>query len=70
MNFVQIGSVGCARASGDMVGTFVSNSGLWGCSGGRVRIIFVFYVGLHFPNIGYSGVCEGIWKYMRVFEGI
>ena len=49
-----------ARASGDMLGTYVSNSDPWGCSGGRVMIVFVSYVDPHFCNIGDFEVSVGI----------
>ena len=50
--------VGCARVSGDMVGTFVSNSDALGCIGVRVMTGFGSYVVLE------------IFKYMGVYEGI
>ena len=53
-----------------MVGTYVSNSEPWGCSGSRVMTIFVSYVSPHFPHIGYFGEYEGIWLYMEALEGI
>ena len=49
-----------ARASGDMVKRFVSNSDLCGCSVARVIAIVVSQVGCHFPNIGYFEVYVGI----------
>ena len=55
---VKMGLVECARASGDMVGTFVSNSDPWGCLGARVMTIFVSDP--HIPNIGYMRVYEGL----------
>ena len=54
-------SVACARASADMVGTNVSNSEHGGCLGARVMTIFVFYVGLHFANVGYFEVYAGVY---------
>ena len=62
-------SPGCTRASGDMVGIFVSSFDLWGCPGARVMTIFVSHVGRHFTNIGYFEVYGRIWGYMK-FEGI
>ena len=59
-----------AGASGDMVGTYVSNSDPWGCPGARVMTIFVFYVGPHFPNIRNFDVNGGISRYVREFGGI
>ena len=70
---LRFGSVGCARASGDMVGTYVSNSDPWGCSGARVMTIFEFHVGPHISNIEHLEVYGGIQSYMKVFgvyEGI
>ena len=55
-----MGSVGCARASGDMVGTYVSNSDPWECSGARVMTIFGSYVDPHVAKIEYFQVYGGI----------
>ena len=57
---LQLGPVGRAGASGDMVGRFWSKLDSWGCPGARVMTICVFYVGPHFLNIGYVDVYEGI----------
>ena len=46
--------------SGDMVGSFVSNSHLWRRPGARVMAIFVSHVGIHFSNIGDFEVYGGI----------
>ena len=70
MNLAEIDLVGCARASGDMVGTFASNFHLWKRPGARVMAIFVFHIGHKIPNIGYFEVCGGIWMCMEVFGGI
>ena len=43
-----------------MVGAYVSNSDPWGCPGARVMTFVGSYVDLHFPNIGYFEVYEGI----------
>ena len=51
--------IGCVRASGDMVGTFVSNSYPWGCPGARVMTIIVFHVGPQIANFGDFEVYEG-----------
>ena len=62
-----MGSFGHARASGDMVGRCMPNSGRGGCSGARDMTIFVSHVGRHFPNIGYFEVYEGIWRLFKVY---
>ena len=48
-----------------MVGWFVPNSDLGGCSGAPVMGIFVSHVGPHLPNIGYFEVYEGVRRYMK-----
>ena len=58
--YLKLGSTGCDRASGDMVGSYVPNSDPWGCFGARVMVIFMFYVGPRFPNIEYFEVYGGI----------
>ena len=63
------GFLGCVRASGDMVGRFVPNSDLGGCSGDPVMVIFVSHVGPYFPNIGCFEVYEGIWRLFKVYGG-
>ena len=45
--------LGGARASGDMLATYVSNYDFWGCSGARVMIILGSDVGPNFPKIQY-----------------
>ena len=60
----------CARPSGDILGSIVSNSHLWKHSGARVMHICVFQVGPHFPNFGYFQVYRSIWWYSEVFRGI
>ena len=52
---------GHAKASGDMVGRYMPNSGHGGYHGTRVMTIFMLYVGPHFPNIQ---------MYVEVYEGI
>ena len=56
----EVGHPRCARPSGDILGSFVSNSHLWKRSGVRVMTIFGSHVGPHFPNIGYFEVYGGI----------
>ena len=51
---------GGGRASGDIVGTYVSNSDPWGCPGARVITIFGSYVDPRFPNTGYFELYVGI----------
>ena len=51
---------GCARHSGDMIGSFVSNSHPWRRPGARVMTIFVSHVGPHFPNVEYFEVYGSI----------
>ena len=53
-----------------MLGRFVSNSHLWKRSGARVMTIFRSHVGPHIHNIKYFWVYAGIWRSMRVYEGI
>ena len=57
-----------------MVGSFASNSHLWGHFGVRVMAIFVSHADLDFPNIDYfevyMEVYEGIWGLSGVYEGI
>ena len=38
--------------------------------GARVMTFLVFYVGPHFPDIGYFDVYGGILRYIKVFGGI
>ena len=57
---LNLGPVRCVRASGDMVGRCMPNSGRGGCSGTEVMTIVVSYVALHFPNIGYLKVYGSI----------
>ena len=47
-----MGPVACARASGDMVESFVSGPQPWGHSGDQVMLIFGSNVGSQIPNIG------------------
>ena len=61
--WLKLGPVGCARASGDMVGSFWSNYHPWGCSGARVMTIFGSHIGPHFLILA-------ILKYMEVYKGI
>ena len=58
--YINLGPVGYARASGDMLGSFRSNSRFGKRSGARVMTIFVSHVGPHLPNIEYFEVYEGI----------
>ena len=58
--FKLVWAFGHGKTSGDMVGRCMPNSGRGGCSGNRVMTIFVSYVGLHFPNIGYFKVYGSI----------
>ena len=58
--WLKLGPVGCARASGHMVGTFVSSSDPWECPGTRVMTIFVSYVGPQFPDVGDFELYKGI----------
>ena len=51
----------------------MSNSHLGKRSGARDMTIFVFHVGLHFPNSGYFAVYrvyESIWRHLEVYEDI
>ena len=57
---IKLGLAGCARASGNMVGSFGSDSDPWGHPGARVITICVFYVGPHFPYIEYFEVYGSI----------
>ena len=57
---LKLDPFGNARASGDMVETYVSNYDPWGCSGAQVVTTFVSYVAPHFPYIGYFEVYGGI----------
>ena len=49
--FNSFAPLGCTKASGDMVGTYESNSDLWGCPGARVMTIFRSHVDPHIFNI-------------------
>ena len=68
--YSKMGSFGHGKTSGDMVGRCMPNYGSGGCPGTQVMTIFGFYVGRHFPNIGDFKIYGGIWRYMKVFEGI
>ena len=61
--WLYLGSFGHARASGDMVGRCMPNSGRGGCSGERVMTIFVSHVGPHLFLL------LDILKYMKVYGG-
>ena len=54
---------GCAKTSGDMVGTYVPNSDPWGSYGAQVMTLFESYGGPHYPNMD-------ILMYMEVYEGM
>ena len=52
------------EALGNMLTRSVSNSYFGKRPAARDMTILRFHVGLHVPNIGYSEVYAGIWRYM------
>ena len=69
---LYLGFFGHARASGDMVGRCMPNSGREGCLGARVAFwgLMSALNFLIFDIFKYMGVYESIWKLLKVYEGI
>ena len=68
-----VGSFGHARTSGDMVGRFVPNSDLGGCSAGELSpslCFFSAFIFLVLDILKYMRVYEGTWGLFKVYEGI
>ena len=57
-------------ALGNMLSRIVSNSHFGKRRWARDMTILGFHVGPDIPNIGYLGADGGIWKYMKVYDGI